>query len=1219
MHPTPPLRLLLAAVRRRWFAHVALRTIGRAGLAASLPLLAAATVTRLLSLGDGALTALVSAACAAAVGFAAFILWRTERSASDGQVARFIEERVATLPDVPPFDDALVSAVGEGDGGAEAASERGMFRGLVVEAAARRLSQVEPSRIVTTGALGRAAAEAAGGIALLVLAVVLAWPSLARALETAWTALLPRAIQVEVVPGDTRVPAGEPLKIRAIVRTGRNVLSRFTPELTVTSGTEKRVVPMTPENDGYQFSFESVDRTFQYRVVAGSARSRDYTVTALFAPRVQRIDLHYQYPTFTGLSPRDEQDSGDIYAPAGTRVRVRIHTDKPIESGELVFGRGPWAGDRGPVGDRGPGAGEPGTGSQPGVDQRHGFRDPAPGPRPPTLSLQPTASQLLEAELVLARDDSYRIKLADRDGLGSSGDTEYFIRVMDDRPPDVRIVRPAGDQQITPLEEVAIEARADDDYGISRFDLVYSVAGRPPKTVPFSRVTSSDEASIGAFVLAVEDLQVQPGDVITYYARARDVARGKQPTETRSDMFFLEVRPFSEEFVAAQSQAMAGMAGEQIDGLIAAQKEIINATWNIERRSTAGRSADDIKAIGDAQAELRARAEQMISRGGRGRMFPPPQQVAPSRQPRGGRSAGDPVSTAIAAMGRALEQLQGQRTSEALPHEMAALQGLLQAQAEIRRREVMQQRAGAGGSGLGRQGQDLSALFDKELQRQQGTNYESRSNIAERPEQRTEDSALDRIRDLARRQEELSRRQRELAEAGLSAEELKRQLERLTREQAELREQLEELSRQGQQQTPQQSKPPQGSQATKPQAGQTQTGQQNEQGSGAGQSTSPSQPASPSGTEMGEAADQMRRAMSELQRQDPRAAAERAERAAEQLRQLEQQMRADSPEARQRAAGELRLEAQQIADEQRRIAAEAERLQKGGSANADAWRRLAGEKDNLADRVEELQRTAGQLASADKRDPRKTADSTDKTTGVAAAARELERQQIGRRMRETAKEMRETAVESSKPSPSPRGSTPPSRAAEGEQQIARALDRVLDQLGGAAQDAQSVSKELGATRGIQERLDRLEREIREAETKDKNGRSGRGGSTGAGQSAELQRLRDEYKKELQRARETLSRLDRSAPRAGQGGTTPEEHEWSVVDQGTEAFKQDFSRWESLRKALDQAIERYEASVFAKAAKKGLQDRLSAGGSDRVPDEYRRRVARYYESLAKKRP
>ena len=112
-------------------------------------------------------------------------------------------------------------------------------------------------------------------------------------------------------------------------------------------------------------------------------------------------------------------------------------------------------------------------------------------------ALRQTADQMLEGELVLARDDSYRIRLTDRDGLTSAADTEYFLRVMNDRPPDVRILRPANDQQITPLEEVAIEARAEDDYGISRFELVYIVAGREPKVIPFAKAGGSDLVEIG--------------------------------------------------------------------------------------------------------------------------------------------------------------------------------------------------------------------------------------------------------------------------------------------------------------------------------------------------------------------------------------------------------------------------------------------------------------------------------------------------------------------------------------------------------------------------------------------------------------------------------------------------------------------------------------------------------------------------------------------------
>ena len=152
-------------------------------------------------------------------------------------------------------------------------------------------------------------------------------------------------------------------------------------------------------------------------------------------------------------------------------------------------------------------------------------------------------------------------------------------------------------------------------------------------------------------------------------------------------------------------------------------------------------------------------------------MFQVPQQIGQPGRMRTRSAGADAVASAVKAMGLAVQQLDGEKTKEAIPHEMAALQGLLQAQAEVRRRQVSQQANGASGNGYGRQGQDLSALFDKELQRQQRTNYETRSQIEERPDHQEEDSALDRIRDLARRQEDLSSRERELAQSQVSPEE----------------------------------------------------------------------------------------------------------------------------------------------------------------------------------------------------------------------------------------------------------------------------------------------------------------------------------------------------------------------------------------------------------------------------------------------------------------
>jgi hypothetical protein len=667
--------------------------------------------------------------------------------------------------------------------------------------------------------------------------------------------------------------------------------------------------------------------------------------------------VHYDYPSFAGLKPRDEEDGGDIYAPSGTKVRLRIHTDKPVTGGALALG---------------------GTASP--------------------LALRVASDRVLEADLVLTKDGSYRVGLSDRDGLQTDGDTEYFIRLMEDRPPVVRIVRPSSDQQITPLEEVAINARADDDYGVASMELVYSVAGGKERRVPFSQIGGTNIEKTAAFLLPAEDLGVKPGDVIAYYAQATDVARGKRPTTATSDMFFLEVKPFNEEFVAATSQSLPGAGDPQIESLIAAQKDIISATWNIERRSEAGRSEADVKAIAKAQAELRTRAEQMSAgnRPRRGRDPLAPERVEPQVPPQPQRrvittTAGDPMASAVEAMGRAQAQLEGAKTKDAIADEMAALNGLLQAQAEVKRRQVSQQSGASGFGGGNRQGQDLTALFDKELQRQQKTNYENRSQVEERPDQKeTTDSALDKIRDLARRQEELNRRQRDLANQNLTAEEMKRQLEKLTREQNELRQQAEDLAEKRDQNASAQARQ------------QAQSGAKS-------------------------AIEEMKGAANDLRRQDAAGAAARGERAAEQLRRTEQEMRGSGNAGRDRASGELQMEAQQIAQEQRRIATEAERLDKGsGTATEQARQQLAGDKERLANRVDELQRTAQQIAQQP--------DKNQKGAGAAAAdaARELQQQKLAGRMRESAKDMKQ-------------GGKP---TAGTEQQLARATERWWTRLAG---------------------------------------------------------------------------------------------------------------------------------------------------------------------------
>jgi hypothetical protein len=226
-------------------------------------------------------------------------------------------------------------------------------------------------------------------------------------------------------------------------------------------------------------------------------------------------------------------------------------------------------------------------------------------------------------------------------------------------------------------------------------------------------------------------------------------------------------------------------------------------------------------------------------------------------------------------------------------------------------------------------------------------------------------------------------------------------------------------------------------------------------------------------------------------------------------------------------------------------------------------------------------------------------------------------------MRESAKAMRGTSS----------GGRLSDRQAQTEQEIAGALDRAAAALTGRSAETQALSDELEQTRAMRERLNKLEQQLRDAEARasagrrggpeartepgqdGREGRQGRQGSTGSGQPGEVQRLREQYAREMQRTRDALGKLQ-GEPRSGYNMSTPEAHEFSRSAPGTEAFKQDYSGWQSLRRDIDLALERYEASVSARLDRGAAADRLAAGGSDRVPDAYRRSVARYYESLAR---
>jgi hypothetical protein len=949
------IRTFLSALAERWRRLAWLRFGARAGLMLGGIWAVAIAIWFLAARASLAREAWLVASVVALTAGVAVLAWRRRpQPPADVVLARLAEERIPTL------EDRLVTAAGIVRGDTETSPA---IRIALLADTAARLDEVAPDVVIPDARIRRSAWQAAAVAAvLLVTGTTLTGPAL-RTAQAAWVFASPTALAFHVEPGNVRIRPNTPLVIRV---DASSAIGDLVPSLVARVGDATREERMTRQGASrFTATFSTVPTSFSYHIALAGRTSPDFAVTLLQQPRVARIDLSYEFPGYTKLPPRSETDGGDVYAPEGTRVHMVVHPREAtahVASAELALG-----------GDK-------------------------------RIPLTATSDGALTGDLVVSADDTYRVRLTDTDGLQNTDDPEYFVRVLDDRPPEVHIVRPAGDRQVTPLEEVEIEARADDDHGVDKLELVYGVKGRGEKVVPLG----GDGASLtvtGHYTIPLEQLEVSPGDFVTFYARARDIGRGKRPSEARSDIFFLEVTPFLDEFAMAQSQAMAGAAGQQMDDLVRLQKDIIVGTWKVDRRSSGARaetSPDAAQTLAKGQAAVRQKTEAAAGRaGGSGPMHAAPDGASDS--------IGGDLIAAVGSMAKAETALNTQKTSAALPFEMDALNHLLKAQSEAARKEVMRQQAGGAG-GSSRAQQDLSSLFDRELQKQQQTNYEMPKTAEEKRDDST-DQTLERVRELARRQEALSRQQDDLSRdrQRLDEEEIRRRLERLTREQSDLRREAELLAEQLRQDARRQEQASRQAQNGQPRQGQQSAGDAKSQAA-----------------TLQQASEDMRGAASQLRREDPASARGQSDRALEKLRGVERELSESGPDQRRKALGDAELEARQLATRQRQLSEQASRAAQSDSA--DARRRVAGEQEQLAARAEALGKRLNELSSraGDKAEQGQTAE----------AARAFDGEKVPQKMREIAKGLQQADPNAARP--------------EIGQQVARSLDRLADRMGGSA-------------------------------------------------------------------------------------------------------------------------------------------------------------------------
>ncbi len=754
---------VIGQVRRRWRLRLLLRGLAIVLAGALVVFLLSATGLEALRFAPGAVTgARVALWAIVAVLLARWVLWPLLRPVSDERVALYLEEHE------PSLQSRLLTAVDSVRSGRLADSD---LSREVVRTAVERCRRIDYGRGIERRSMRRSAGMV-GGLALIVPLLFLTGPAFLRHGVSALffpvraaESVNPYSVTIE--PGDTVISRNSDLMISAAAH-------GFAPDdvvLYARSAGQADFSPLPMIEDGagsYEALLLNVAEETTYYAEANGVRSGTFTLGVADLPAVDRLEMVYHFPRYTGLAPRRFEYGGDVAALAGTRVELNVTPTLATGGAQLVIDGGD------------------------------------------TIRMEAGPEGAFTASFVVRESGFYGIRLLARDNLWVAGAPEYRIDVLHDQGPSIAFIRPGRDTQVSSIEEVFIEARADDDLGVARIDLVYRINGGPPDTI---RIHNSGGAPLTEVVaghtIFLEEYALAVGDLIAYHGVVHDNA--PTPGQAMTDIYFLQVRPFQREYREAPGgapQGGGGGGGDMEQDLSALQRQIIAASFNLVRdRQSYGADSweENVVSVALTQERLREQvetlAQRIVNRGiaGADEAF---------------RQISEALPAAVEAMNEATDSLRALNPDGAIAPEQRALRQLQRAEETYERFVSMDRQTQQGGGGQGERGpnaDDLADLFELEtdkLRNQYETVQRSRQESADQEV----DELMEKLRELARRQEqELERQQRRAAaqqggqgggsdaarELAEEAEEAARQLERLSRETGDNR--LQEISRQLQQ------------------------------------------------------------------------------------------------------------------------------------------------------------------------------------------------------------------------------------------------------------------------------------------------------------------------------------------------------------------------------------------------------------------------------------
>ncbi|MFN0053071.1 MAG: hypothetical protein ACKV0T_12870 [Planctomycetales bacterium] len=409
----------------------------------------------------------------------------------------------------PGFRDSLASAVQFVEGAGDPRVGSPALQQVVVRDTLARLEGLDCNSVLNPRAARRIAAVALGVCLAAALIAAIGQENTAIALRRlflpfaapAW----PRHTQLRLLNADLRpleqediplqIVRGETLKLFA-----ENTAGRLPGRVVLESkGADGKVQsePMRPLTVGGEAEgtrevavgqLSGVKGEIQFRAVGGDDNAMPWRrLQVIPPPVVESLRVTLTPPTYARRPVEQLPEGvGHIQALVGTRVEIAATLNKPLQSARVR------------VRDQ----------------QRRAARVTNDGLK-------------LSASFVIESPGNYAwwLDLKDRQGFENADPPRYEIRAVADAEPEVRIDLPVADMQVTADAEVAIQAVARDDLGLSQIRLAYRRDAAETQPAEFLSLFDGEARPLEQPVelgWKLAELNLVPGARIVFHVEATD-------------------------------------------------------------------------------------------------------------------------------------------------------------------------------------------------------------------------------------------------------------------------------------------------------------------------------------------------------------------------------------------------------------------------------------------------------------------------------------------------------------------------------------------------------------------------------------------------------------------------------------------------------------------------------------------------------------------------